>query len=126
MAVISNRDKPFQEVLNEHGIGEFFDFSLAGGEVNTFKPEPGVFEHALKRVNLSPREAIYVGDNYLCGCGGLASRRTSSLSFTTRSESSPTRLRHHQILRRVELHNQSYIIKVTVTSSASSCLDRCL
>ena len=64
LGVISNRDKPFQDVLQEHGIGEFFDFSLAAGEVNSFKPEPGVFEHALGRLNLSPREAIYVGDNY--------------------------------------------------------------
>jgi FMN phosphatase YigB (HAD superfamily) len=64
LAVISNRDKPFQDLLNEHRIGKFFDFSLAGGEVNAFKPEPGIFEHALRRVNLSPRDAIYVGDNY--------------------------------------------------------------
>jgi len=64
LAVISNRDKPFQEVLVEHGINEFFEFSLAGGEVNMFKPEPGVFEYALQRLNLSPAEAIYVGDNY--------------------------------------------------------------
>lgn len=64
LAVISNRDKPFQELLQEHGIGEFFAFSLAGGEVNAFKPDPGVFEHALRRVNLSAHEAIYVGDNY--------------------------------------------------------------
>jgi len=64
LAVISNRDKPFQDVLDEHGIGEFFNFSLAAGEVNTFKPEPGIFQHALGRVNLSPKEAIYVGDNY--------------------------------------------------------------
>jgi FMN phosphatase YigB (HAD superfamily) len=64
LAVISNRDKPFQELLNDHGIGEFFDFSLAAGEVNVFKPDPGVFEHALRRVNLSPQDAMYVGDNY--------------------------------------------------------------
>jgi len=64
LGVISNRDSPFQDVLEEHGIGEFFNFSLAAGEVNSFKPEPGVFEHALRRVNLSPKEAIYVGDNY--------------------------------------------------------------
>lgn len=64
LGVISNRDKPFQDVLQEHGIGEFFDFSLAAGEVNVFKPEPGVFEHGLQRVNLSPQEVIYVGDNY--------------------------------------------------------------
>ena len=64
LGVISNRDKPFQDLLNDHGIGEFFDFSLAAGEVNTYKPEPGVFEHALRRVNLSARDAVYVGDNY--------------------------------------------------------------
>jgi FMN phosphatase YigB (HAD superfamily) len=64
LGVISNRDKPFQDVLQEHGIGEFFDFSLAGGEVNSFKPDPGVFEHALQRLDLCPKEAIYVGDNY--------------------------------------------------------------
>ncbi len=64
LAVLSNRDKPFQEILDQHGIGEFFDFSLAAGEVNTYKPEPGLFEHALRRVSLSPQEAVYVGDNY--------------------------------------------------------------
>ena len=64
LGVISNRDKPFQDVLDDHGIGEFFDFSLAAGEVNVFKPDPGVFEHGLQRVNLSAQEVIYVGDNY--------------------------------------------------------------
>lgn len=64
LGVISNRDKPFLDVLKHHGIDDFFDFSLAAGEVNVFKPEPGVFEHALQRLNLSPQEAIYVGDNY--------------------------------------------------------------
>jgi putative hydrolase of the HAD superfamily len=64
LGVISNRDHPFQDLLNELGIGEFFEFSLAAGEVNTFKPEPGVFEHALGRTDLSARDVVYVGDNY--------------------------------------------------------------
>ena len=64
LGVISNRDKPIQVLLQEHGIGEWFDFSLVAGEVNVFKPEPGIFEHALRHVNLSAKEAIYVGDNY--------------------------------------------------------------
>jgi len=64
MAVISNRDKPFQETLDTHGLSEFFDFSLAGGEVDSYKPEPGIFEHALRRVDVTAQEAIYVGDNY--------------------------------------------------------------
>jgi HAD superfamily hydrolase (TIGR01549 family) len=73
LGVISNRDKPFQDLLNDHGIGEFFDFSLAAGEVNVFKPEPGVFEHGLQRVNLSAQEVIYVGDNYYADVVGARS-----------------------------------------------------
>ena len=64
MAVLSNRDKPFVELLRDHNIGDFFDFSLAAGEVDTYKPDPGLFEHALRRAGLTAREAIYVGDNY--------------------------------------------------------------
>jgi HAD superfamily hydrolase (TIGR01662 family) len=64
LAVISNRDKPFQELLEDHDIAQFFDFSMAAGQVKVWKPDPGIFEHALQRVNLTPQDAIYVGDNY--------------------------------------------------------------
>jgi len=64
LAVISNRDKPFHETLESHGISEFFQFSLAGGEVDAFKPGPEIFIHALKRADVSAQETIYVGDNY--------------------------------------------------------------
>ncbi|HUE99269.1 MAG TPA: HAD-IA family hydrolase [Anaerolineales bacterium] len=64
LGVISNRDKPFQNLLKDHGIGEFFDFSMAAGEVKVWKPDPGIFEHGLQRVNLSAKEVIYIGDNY--------------------------------------------------------------
>ena len=64
LGVISNRDKPFPDLLQDHGIGEFFDFSLAAGEVRIWKPDAGIFEHGLQRVNLSASEVIYVGDNY--------------------------------------------------------------
>ena len=64
LAVISNRDKPFQDELVSHGINDFFHFSLAGGEVDAYKPEPEIFHHALKRVEVRAEETIYVGDNY--------------------------------------------------------------
>jgi len=73
LGVISNRDKPFQDLLHAHGIGQFFDFSLAAGEVSVFKPDPGVFEHGLQRVNLSAKEVIYVGDNYYADVVGARS-----------------------------------------------------
>ena len=64
LAVISNRDRPFQDVLDAHGLSEFFPYSLAGGEVDSFKPEPGIFEHALRQVQVTAPETVYVGDNY--------------------------------------------------------------
>ena len=70
MAVLSNRDKPFQETLDSHRISEFFEFSMAGGEVDSYKPEPGLFEHALKRAELTAQETIYVGDNYFADVVG--------------------------------------------------------
>ncbi|HJQ13493.1 MAG TPA: HAD-IA family hydrolase [Anaerolineales bacterium] len=73
LAVISNRDKPFQDLLEDHGISQFFDFSLAAGEVNVWKPEPGIFKHGLQRVNLPASEVVYVGDNYYADVVGARS-----------------------------------------------------
>ena len=70
MAVISNRDKPFQEELDKYLLGEFFHFSLAGGEVDSYKPDPGVFKHALDRANVTASETVYVGDNYFADVVG--------------------------------------------------------
>jgi HAD superfamily hydrolase (TIGR01509 family) len=64
LAVVSNRDSPYSEYLEEIGLGQFFDFSLAAGVVNSWKPDPEIFRQALKLANSSPGQAVYVGDNY--------------------------------------------------------------
>ncbi|MDH5643693.1 MAG: HAD family hydrolase [Gemmatimonadota bacterium] len=64
MAVVSNRNEPFHELLVSHDISEFFEFSLAAGEVDSYKPDPAVFIHALERANMRAEESLYVGDNY--------------------------------------------------------------
>jgi HAD superfamily hydrolase (TIGR01662 family) len=81
MAVLSNRDRPFQETLDTHRIAEFFEFSLAGGEVSSFKPEPGLFEHALQRASLAASEAVYVGDNYFADVVGSRSAGLTPVLF---------------------------------------------
>ncbi|GAB4504137.1 MAG: hypothetical protein Fur0043_11300 [Anaerolineales bacterium] len=64
LGVVSNRDHPFWELLQEMGLCPFFDFSLAGGEVQSWKPEPGIFQAALERANTTAAQTLYVGDNY--------------------------------------------------------------
>jgi putative hydrolase of the HAD superfamily len=70
LAVISNRGKPYQEELEGMGLAPFFAFSLAGGEINSFKPEPEIFLQACARVDVAPAEAAYVGDNYFADVVG--------------------------------------------------------
>lgn len=70
MGVVSNRDLPYHDRLKELGLSPFFSFSLAAGEVNSWKPSPGIFEFALKRAGTKAHESIYVGDNYFADVVG--------------------------------------------------------
>jgi putative hydrolase of the HAD superfamily len=73
MAVISNREKSFQEEVEALGLAPFFTFTLAGGEVNAWKPEPDIFFHACRRLEVTPAESVYVGDNYFADVIGSRS-----------------------------------------------------
>lgn len=64
LGVVSNRSTPFAGELEKMGLAGYFDFVLAAGEVNAWKPEPGIFVHALQRCAFKPEETVYVGDNY--------------------------------------------------------------
>jgi HAD superfamily hydrolase (TIGR01549 family) len=76
MAVISNREKPYQQEIESLGIASYFVFSMTSSEVNAWKPEPEIFIHACKRMDINSSQAIYVGDNYFADvigsrCAGL-------------------------------------------------------
>lgn len=64
LGVVSNRETPFQDYLEEMGLAEYFHFSLAAGEVQSWKPDKVIFEHALQKVGVRADETLYVGDNY--------------------------------------------------------------
>lgn len=65
LGLVSNRNDPVTDVASALGIDEAFDFTLAGGEVGSWKPDPAIFRHALKMGgDVPPETAVYVGDNY--------------------------------------------------------------
>lgn len=64
LGVLSNRSTPFDEQLEYLGLNEYFKFALAAGEVESWKPDPKIFQHALNRLETSPEQTLYVGDNY--------------------------------------------------------------
>jgi HAD superfamily hydrolase (TIGR01549 family) len=64
LGVVSNRDKPFFEEIDNLKIRQYFDLLLAAGEVESYKPDPGIFSAALERVGAQADSSMYVGDNY--------------------------------------------------------------
>ena len=64
LAMLSNRSKPYQEELESLGLAGYFEFALAAGEINIWKPAPGIFHHALRLMKTQPEETLYIGDNY--------------------------------------------------------------
>ena len=64
LGVISNRSKPFDEQLETLGIHSYFEYSLAAGTIDAWKPDPLIFQHAMTQMNVKPEQAVYVGDNY--------------------------------------------------------------
>ncbi|KAA3642986.1 MAG: HAD family hydrolase [Chloroflexi bacterium] len=73
LGVVTNRDEPVQDYLDEKGIGGFFDFILAAGEIGIWKPDSRVFEHALKEMGAEPGMSVYIGDNYFADVLGAQS-----------------------------------------------------
>jgi HAD superfamily hydrolase (TIGR01662 family) len=64
IAVISNADGKIDAVLRRCGIVDCFASITDSGNVGHEKPHPAIFEAALREMNASPAESLYVGDVY--------------------------------------------------------------
>lgn len=73
MGVASNRGKPYDEQIAALGLDKFFSFALAAGQIQSWKPDARLFQHALGLLGVSAQHAIYVGDNYFADV--IGSRR---------------------------------------------------
>ncbi|MDX9831479.1 MAG: HAD family hydrolase [Anaerolineae bacterium] len=66
LGLLTNRENVdrFHDLLEQFDLPRYFSMILAAGEVGVSKPNPGIFRAALERMETSPEEALYVGDNY--------------------------------------------------------------
>ncbi len=64
LGMVSNRESPYRDEMQKLEMDCYFQFFLAGGEVNSFKPDALIFERALELAGTSAHETMYVGDNY--------------------------------------------------------------
>lgn len=64
MGVISNWDNTARGLLQHFGIIDFFDHCIISSEVGINKPDPEIFQVAMRKANVEPQNCLYVGDNY--------------------------------------------------------------
>ncbi len=65
LGLVSNREGDLAPLAAQYGIGEYFDFTLSGGQAGSFKPDERIFRQALQMAGAVPASrALYIGDNY--------------------------------------------------------------
>lgn len=70
LGVVSNRDQPYHDELKTLKLDSYFQFSLAGGELQSFKPDIRIFQRGLELAGASAHETMYIGDNYFADVVG--------------------------------------------------------
>jgi HAD superfamily hydrolase (TIGR01549 family) len=61
---------PFRAELRHHGLLDYFEVLSISCDVGYMKPHPSIFEHALDALELTPQEAVMVGDSLRADVGG--------------------------------------------------------
>ncbi len=64
LGMISNVVQDMESVYTELGLQPYLAFKVTSSEVGCDKPQPEIFQAALKKARVKPEEALYVGDQY--------------------------------------------------------------
>jgi putative hydrolase of the HAD superfamily len=77
LGLISNVDHDISAIYGELGLGHWLQLKITSQDVGFNKPNPEIFQAALKAAGVKPAEAIYVGDQYeidVVGANGVGMR----------------------------------------------------
>jgi HAD superfamily hydrolase (TIGR01549 family) len=85
MGLVSNRSGSIDEEIQKLGFDVYFDFYFTSGDIQIWKPDPGVFEHALYLAESSPEVSAYIGDNYYTDVVGANSAGIYPILFDPRN-----------------------------------------
>ncbi|NXJ88456.1 HDHD3 protein, partial [Corythaixoides concolor] len=83
MGVVSNFDKRLENILSQCNLRHHFEFVLTSEDAGFAKPDPRIFEKALRLGGVPPEQAAHVGDDYTRDYG--AARAVGMHSFLLRA-----------------------------------------
>jgi putative hydrolase of the HAD superfamily len=70
LGLISNVEHDMTATLNELGLPSWLAIVVTSQDSGFNKPQPEIFQEALRRAGVRPSEAVYVGDQYQVDCVG--------------------------------------------------------
>lgn len=77
LGLISNVDHDISDIYDKLGLPGWLAVKVTSQDAGFNKPHPEIFRSALKKANVEPSEAIYVGDQYeidVVGANGVGMR----------------------------------------------------
>ncbi|MEK6751796.1 MAG: HAD family hydrolase [Chloroflexota bacterium] len=88
LGIFSNAgdDKDVQELIENFGIRPHFDFVLTSAACFYRKPHPRAFEIALAQWNISPHEAVMIGDSLEADIAGARNSGMQTIWITRRAQ----------------------------------------
>ena len=87
LGIFSNAgdDQDVQELIEDFGIRSYFDFVLTSAACFYRKPHPRAFEIALAQWNISPEEAVMIGDSLDADIQGAKNLDMKAIWITRRA-----------------------------------------
>ncbi len=71
LGIITNGFAEVQKIkLEKTGLAKYFQSIVCSEDVGRMKPHPSIFDFAVKSLNSTAEESIYIGDNYLADIVG--------------------------------------------------------
>ena len=70
LGLISNVERDLTATLKELGLPSRLDIVVTSLDAGFSKPQPEIFEEAMRQAGVQPSQAVYVGDQYQVDCVG--------------------------------------------------------
>ncbi len=64
LAVVSNIGLDIRPLLTDEGVLGYFEAIVLSFEIGAVKPDPAIFEYAVKALGVSPSRTLMVGDSW--------------------------------------------------------------
>lgn len=64
MAVVSNFVDTLPVLCSQHGLTDYFDVVVASVDAGAMKPDPRIWDVALRRLGVAAADSWHIGDNY--------------------------------------------------------------